>query len=109
VAQDVFVTRLHVRYDAESFPEDLRFKTTGDKSNFQGRYILRHAYEGEMECEMADEYRQQVAKRQEAEVKTLANLTGWDVSEIREKVRASGVELGDPEPSGPWWKRLWDD
>jgi len=108
-AQDVFVTRLHVRYDAESFPEDLKFKTTGDKSNFQGRYILRHAYDGEMECEMADEYRMQVAKRQEMEVKTLANLTGWDVSDIREKVRASGVELGEPKPSGPWWKRLWDD
>jgi len=26
-AQDVFVTRLHVRYDAKSFPEDLKFKT----------------------------------------------------------------------------------
>jgi len=49
-AKDVYVTRLHVRYDAKSFPEDLKFKTTGDRKNFQGRYILRHAFDGEMDC-----------------------------------------------------------
>ena len=41
-AANVFITRLHVRYDAEHFPDDLRFQETGDRSNFQGRYILRH-------------------------------------------------------------------
>ena len=109
-ARDVFVTRLHVRYDAESFPEDLKFKQTGNRQNFQGRYILRHAYDGEMECEMADDYRKEVAKRQETEIKTLANLTGWDTKDIRQKVKASGVELRDvPADDTPWWKRLWDD
>ena len=107
--QNVFVTRLHVRYDAESFPEDLKFKQTGNRQNFQGRYILRHAYDGEMDCPMADEYREQVAERQEKEIKTLANLTDWDTKIIREKVKASGVELPDAptEPEGPWWKNLW--
>ena len=107
--QNVFVTRLHVRYDAESFPEDLKFKQTGNRQNFQGRYILRHAYDGEMDCPMAEEYREQVAERQEKEIKTLANLTDWDTKIIREKVKASGVELPDAptEPDGPWWKNLW--
>ena len=34
---NVFVTRLHVRYDANSFPEDLVLQETKDRSNFQGR------------------------------------------------------------------------
>ena len=41
-AQDVFLTRLHVRYDADHFPEDLTFQETADRTNFQGRYVLRH-------------------------------------------------------------------
>ena len=43
-ARDVFVTRLHVRYDAEHFPEDLVFQETGDRTNFQGRYVMRHPW-----------------------------------------------------------------
>ena len=43
----VFVTRMHVRYDAETFPEDLVFLETSDRTNFQGRYILRHPWTGE--------------------------------------------------------------
>src|SRR2546421_369618 len=31
--QNVFITRLHLRYDQEHFPEDLAFKETGDRSN----------------------------------------------------------------------------
>lgn len=42
-ARDVFVTRLHVRYDAEHFPADLVFQQTGDRQNFQGRYVIRPA------------------------------------------------------------------
>ena len=37
-AQDVFVTRLHVRYTAETFPEDLSFQITNDRENFQGLF-----------------------------------------------------------------------
>src|SRR5262249_51619218 len=33
--RDVFITRLHVRYDAAHFPEDLVFQETADRSNFQ--------------------------------------------------------------------------
>jgi hypothetical protein len=34
-----FITRLHVRYDAQSFPEDITFLETHDRENFQGRYV----------------------------------------------------------------------
>src|SRR5262245_46375246 len=40
--RDVFLSRLHVRYDAGHFPEDLVFQEPADRTNFQGRYVLRH-------------------------------------------------------------------
>ncbi len=113
VAQDVYVTRLHVRYDAKSFPEDLKFKITGDRKNFQGRYILRHAYEGEMVCEAAKEYKTRVNKRKETEIKTLANLTGWNTGDIRKRIKESGkgqfFEVSKPEKDTQWWKTIWPD
>lgn len=82
-AVQAFVTRLHVRYDAQHFPEDLSFKITQDASNFQGRYILRHPWTGVASCPAGQEYLRQVAQRQEREAQTLASLTGWDLQQIR--------------------------
>ena len=55
-AQDVFVTRLHIRYDAENFPTDIAFKETNNRENYQGRYILRHPWDGKPVCEAARAY-----------------------------------------------------
>lgn len=111
MAKDVYVTRLHVRYDAESFPEDLKFKETGNRQNFQGRYILRHAFDGEMDCPEAENYKREVNKRKEKEIKTLANLTGWKTSYIRAKIKESGegelFELDAPKKDYDWWNRIW--
>jgi len=107
-AQDVFVTRLHVSYDSEHFPEDLMFKQTGDRSNFQGRYVLRHPYTGDAQCEAAEGYRAELPKRFEKEAQTLANLTGWDIEEIRDSMNESGQNFEEPEPTS-WWRRLWGD
>ena len=57
------LTRLHVRYDSEHFPEDLAFQETGDQQAFQGRYILRHPFRGEMTCAAAGGYRKQLDAR----------------------------------------------
>src|SRR2546428_2470426 len=54
---DVFLTRLHVRYDREHFPEDLVFQETGDRQNFQARYVLHHPWNGGSDCEAARDYR----------------------------------------------------
>lgn len=104
-AQNVFVTRLHVRYDREHFPEDLVFQETGDRQNYQGRYIIRHPWTGEMQCD-ASAYMAATRERQEREAQVLANLTGWNINEIRAKIPyLDGVT---PEPvSPPWWKRIW--
>ena len=100
---NVFISRLHVRYDREHFPEDLRFQETANRQLFQGRYIIRHPYQGEMKCDAASEYQKQVRKRQEAEIQTLANLTGWNINDIRKKVNFMEVT-----PT-PWWRRLWNE
>src|SRR5258708_38050115 len=42
----VMLTRLHVRYTADTFPEDLTFQETQDQEDFQARYDLRHAWKG---------------------------------------------------------------
>src|SRR5439155_23311214 len=52
-AVDVFLSRLHVRYDGAHFPEDLVFQETADRTNFQGRYVLRHPGKGEARREAA--------------------------------------------------------
>ncbi len=110
-AQNVFVTRLHVRYDAQSFPEDLKFHQTGDKTNFQGRYIMRHPYKGEMKCEAALAYKKSVNKRLNTEISTLANLTGWERPYIRAKIAEDGkgspFDLAAPVKKEDWWNRIW--
>jgi hypothetical protein len=104
-AQDVFVTRLHVRYDAKHFPDDLRFQETADRSNVQGRYVLRQPWQGAGSCEEVMQYRQTVAVRQEREAQTLASLTGWDLETIRTKMGLDSVPAAAVEAN--WWDRLW--
>jgi hypothetical protein len=104
-AQNVFVTRLHVRYDAEHFPEDLVFQETGDRQNYQGRYVIRHPWKGETSCDLS-QYHADVRDRQELEAQQLANLTGWDIADIRGKIEFAGSARPELERE-PWWKRLW--
>jgi hypothetical protein len=103
---EVFLTRLHVRYDAAHFPEDLVFQETADRTNFQGRYVLRHAWTGTQTCSAADAYRKGLRERHEQEAERLASLTGWEISDIRKKMNTG--DGADLEPvSAKWWDRLW--
>jgi hypothetical protein len=98
--QPVYLTRLHVRYDKAHFPEDLVFQETSDRTNFQGRYVLRHPWAGEDSCPGAMQYRSSLPQRFEQEAQTLASLTGWDLTDIRREMRIG-------EPALPWWQRIW--
>ncbi len=108
-ARDAFLTRLHIRYDGEHFPEDLRFQETSDRSNFQARYVLRHAWNGSEDCPAAETYRQQLKQRQEGEAQTLANLTGWDINDIRHRIGLNQPDRPLPENPKSWWDRIWND
>jgi len=105
-ARNVFVTRLHVRYTAEKFPEDLVLQETADRENFQGRYVLRHPWEGEGTCAAAEQYRRSLPQRRNQEAQTLASLTGWNVNHIRSKMGLNAVEQTD---GGKWWEKLWKE
>ncbi len=105
-ARDVFVTRLHLRYTADTFPEDLFFQETGDRTNFQGRYVIRHPWQGSPnECPGARDYFAELRRRHDRDAETLATLTGWDLAVIRDRMEIGGpAEADDDEP---WWKKLW--
>ncbi|MCG6874656.1 MAG: DUF2330 domain-containing protein [Betaproteobacteria bacterium] len=100
-AQPVMLTRLHVRYTAETFPEDLVFQETKDRANYQARYVLRHPAKVKPDaCPAAGPYLDGVAARQEREAKVLATLTNWDVDEIRDR-------MGITQRQRPWWEEWW--
>ncbi len=103
---DVFVTRLHVRYDGAHFPEDLVFQQTGDRSNFQGRYVLRHPYVGSASCPAVAEYRRALRERQEREAATLAELTAWPLARIRHDAHLDVATISVAKPK-PWWASIW--
>ena len=82
----VYITRLHVRYTRDRFPEDLMFQETSNQELFQGRYVLRHTFNGEATCQEGRRYQRSLPQRYEKEAQTLARLTGWNIDEIRKKL-----------------------
>ncbi|MBF2035301.1 MAG: DUF2330 domain-containing protein [Leptolyngbyaceae cyanobacterium T60_A2020_046] len=128
---NAFVTRLHVRYTRDKFPEDLTFQETNNRRFFQGRYVMNHPFTEGINCrvrmrqkypdnaEYIDEmydaetmeyireyYRDYVTstvpRRFERESQNLANLTGWDLDDIRHRI---SEEVPHPIPA--LWRRRY--
>ena len=78
---DVFFTRLHVRYNRSTFPQDLVFHETSNKNHFQGRYIMNHPARGTLDCENARGYLKKLIKRRKGELAEMKSLAGWRVHE----------------------------
>ena len=104
----VFLTRLHLRYDAPHFPEDLAFQETGDRESFQGRYVLRHAWKGGATCEAAAAYRRELRQRWDREARNAAELTGWSLDDVRRRMTLEAGTPGGVREDEPWWQRLWN-
>ena len=94
-AGNIYVTRLHLRYDAKSFPEDLNFIETGDRENFQARYILQQPYVGKTSCAAGAAYHASLPVRFKQEAKNLAHVTGWSQKEIEARMQATGQSVHD--------------
>jgi len=92
-AANAYVTRLHVRYDAKSFPEDIVFLETRDRENFQGRYILRHPWTGAASCAAAKAYRADLPEQYRKQASNLAQLTGWSAGEIEQRMERTGQSV----------------
>ena len=101
-----YVTRIHVRYTRAKFAEDLSFQETPNRDNYQGRYILRHPFEGKATCDAARQYQNQLPKQKDQQAQTLANLTGWNITEIRKKMGMMNTPQTQEEA---WWKKIFSD
>ena len=101
---NVFITRLHVRYNRDQFPEDLRFHETSNRQLYQGRYVIRHPFRGEISCKT--DYPKLTRDRQEQEAQNLANLTGWDLKDVRKKI--DFVKRKRDSAPEAWWQRIWN-
>ena len=102
-ATPVTLTRLHVRYSADTFPEDLIFQETQDQENFQARYVLHRPWDGSpTACEGARNYFEELNKRKAQEAETLADLTGWNLQDV---IKKAGLPP-ESQPK-PWWQGIW--
>jgi hypothetical protein len=98
-----FITRLHVRYTRDKFPEDLMFQETNNRESFQGRYVLRHAFTNTNSntCSQGREYVRSLPRRFDQEAQTLARLTNWNIQDIRKKIPKVQAQ------ALPWWEQIW--
>jgi hypothetical protein len=83
-SDNVYFTRLHVRYNRNSFPQDLMFQVTPNTENFQARYVITHPATGDFNCDAGKKYLKDLKQRRTDEMEMLAYLTGkgysdWDV------------------------------
>jgi hypothetical protein len=86
----VHFTRLHIRYNRQSFPQDLQFQVTPNRATYQARYVVTHPATGSLDCEQGKAYVKQLKQRRQAELEALKYLTGksfqdWDLAEIADE------------------------
>jgi hypothetical protein len=86
---NVFFTRLHIRYNRSSFPQDLQFQITPNTDNYQARYIVTHPATGDFDCPAGKEYVKDLKERRQNEMEMLQYLTGkdykdWDIAAAEE-------------------------
>ncbi|MFK7969004.1 MAG: DUF2330 domain-containing protein [Bacteroidia bacterium] len=72
---DLHMTRIHVRYDREHFPQDLLFQVTPNKTQFQSRYVLQRPEIYGANCEAGYKYLKEVKARRAKEIANYTELT----------------------------------
>lgn len=95
---EIYVTRLHARYSKGQMTSDISFRETSNRNNFQGRYVMRHPFDGELSCgpEATEddkaaiaEYIANTRKRLRDEAQNLSRVTGWPMSQINARIDAT--------------------
>jgi hypothetical protein len=67
--------------------------------------VLRHPWKGTADCEAGKKYFAELPKRQRTEAQTLANLTGWDISEIYKKMGLADAKRNDLDKK--WYQKVF--
>jgi hypothetical protein len=107
--QPAFVTRLHLRYNENTFPDDLMMKISQQSKNFQTRYVMRHPFKLIEDCgEMSERYLKQLESRFKNQVINVVSLTGWKKEDVKSAMRNNGEVISKiPDESANWWQSLW--
>ncbi len=90
---NAYVTRLHVRYDARSFPEDLVLMETADRSNFQGATCCAIPGRERRAAPLPSNTVRRCRHASNRRLRNLAELTGWSPAEIERRMQAAGQPL----------------
>jgi hypothetical protein len=104
---NAYLTRLHVRYDRENFPEDLMFQETADSTTFQGKYIMNHPWTGASNCPLAKEYPSRVQDRRKKEAENLAKLTQWKMEDIQKEMGTWEPKEPEKSKSKKWFQNIF--
>ncbi|MDA7423662.1 DUF2330 domain-containing protein [Thalassococcus lentus] len=93
LVRDIYVTRLHARYSKGQMKKDIQFRATDNRRNFQGRYIMWHPFDGDLNCGGKEEYQAsakayilRTRKRLQSEARQLRKMTGWPMSSINARI-----------------------
>jgi len=79
-SKNVHFTRLHFRYNRQSFAQDLQFQVTPNTETFQSRYVITHPATGSFNCTAGKTYLEDLRKRRKKELNELTALTGKDLN-----------------------------
>lgn len=96
-SKNVHFTRLHFRYNRNSFAQDLMFQVTPNTETFQARYVITHPATGNFTCEAGRKYLQDLKKRRKSELLELTALTGKSIDNWQEDASAKNDEEDMPE------------
>ncbi len=94
-SRNVHFTRLHIRYNRRSFPQDLAFQVTPNTETFQARYVITHPATGSFNCEAGRSYIQELRKRRKAELVQLMTLTGKSIYDWQDEASVINDEEKD--------------
>lgn len=90
--KNVHFTRLHFRYNRNSFPQDLMFQVTPNTLNYQARYIITHPATGDFNCAAGKKYLQDLKARRKKELMELTTLTGTNINNWQDEATAKNDE-----------------
>jgi hypothetical protein len=88
VSNKVHFTRMHFRYNRNSFAQDLSFQVTPNTQSFQARYIITHPATGNFNCVAGKKYLVDLKQRRKKELNELTALTGTNMNNWQEEASA---------------------
>ncbi len=91
-SKTVHFTRLHFRYNRNSFAQDLMFQVTPNTETFQARYVITHPATGDFNCAAGKKYLQDLKQRRKKELVELTALTGTNIYNWQDDATAKNDE-----------------